>query len=64
MLKKKRLFGNQSLVISFNGHDGQMRKSGEPYIHHPIQKLRKLLLKDIGLRLYVSIAAAILHDTS
>ena len=50
----------QSLVIAFNGHDGQMRKSGEPYIHHPIE-VAKIVAKDIGLN-YVSIASAILHD--
>ena len=50
----------QSLVIAYNGHDGQMRKSGEPYIHHPIE-VAKIVAKDIGLD-YISIASAILHD--
>ena len=50
----------QSLVIAFNGHDGQMRKSGEPYIHHPIE-VAKIVAKDIGLD-YISIAPALLHD--
>ena len=50
----------QSLVIAFNGHDGQMRKSGEPYIHHPIE-VAKIVAKDIGLD-YISIASALLHD--
>ena len=50
----------QSLVIAYNGHDGQMRKSGEPYIHHPIE-VAKIVAEDIGLD-YVSIASAILHD--
>ena len=58
--KEKKII-YQSLVISFNGHDGQMRKSGEPYIHHPIE-VAKIVAKDIGLD-YISIAAAILHDT-
>ena len=52
---------HQALIIAYNGHDGQMRKSGEPYIHHPIQ-VAKIVAKDIGLD-YISIAAAILHDT-
>tara|TARA_A100001011_G_scaffold127951_1_gene134993 strand:+ start:1517 stop:3718 length:2202 start_codon:yes stop_codon:yes gene_type:complete len=51
----------KSLVIAFNGHDGQLRKSGEPYIFHPIE-VAKIVAKDIGLD-YVSIAASILHDT-
>ena len=50
----------QSLVIAYNGHDGQMRKSGEPYIHHPLE-VAKIVAKDIGLD-YISIASAILHD--
>ena len=50
----------QSLVIAFKGHDGQMRKSGEPYIHHPIE-VAKIVAKDIGLD-YISIASALLHD--
>ena len=50
----------QSLVIAFNGHDGQMRRSGEPYIHHPIE-VAKIVAKDIGLD-YISIASALLHD--
>tara|TARA_B100001057_G_scaffold284175_1_gene284495 strand:- start:4793 stop:6994 length:2202 start_codon:yes stop_codon:yes gene_type:complete len=51
----------KSLVIAFNGHEGQLRKSGEPYIFHPIE-VAKIVAKDIGLD-YVSIAASILHDT-
>ena len=50
----------QSLVIAYNGHDGQIRKSGEPYIHHPIE-VAKIVAKDIGLD-YISIASALLHD--
>ena len=50
----------QALIIAYNGHDGQTRKSGEPYIHHPIE-VAKIVAKDIGLD-YVSIASAILHD--
>ena len=37
-----------------------MRKSGEPYIHHPIE-VAKIVAKDIGLD-YISIASALLHD--
>ena len=50
----------QSLLIAYNAHDGQMRKSGEAYIHHPIE-VAKIVAEDIGLD-YVSIASAILHD--
>ena len=58
-LKEKKVI-YQSLVIAYNGHDGQMRKSGEPYIHHPIE-VAKIVAKDIGLD-YISIASALLHD--
>ena len=50
----------QSLVIAYNSHDGQKRKSGEHYVHHPIE-VAKIVSKDIGLD-YVSIASALLHD--
>ncbi len=50
----------QALVIAFNAHDGQVRKSGEPYIHHPLE-VAKIVAKDIGLD-SESIASAILHD--
>ena len=50
----------QSLLIAYKGHDGQKRKSGEPYLHHPIE-VAKIVSKDIGLD-YVSIASALLHD--
>ena len=34
--KEKKII-HESLVIAFNGHDGQDRKSGEPYIYHPLE---------------------------
>ena len=45
--KEKKII-YESLVIAFNGHDGQMRKSGEPYIHHPLE-VAKIVARDIGL---------------
>ena len=57
--KEKKII-YQSLVIAYNSHDGQKRKSGEPYVHHPIEVAR-IVSKDIGLD-YVSIASALLHD--
>ena len=58
--KEKKII-YESLVIAFNGHYGQIRKSGEPYIHHPLE-VAKIVARDIGLD-YISIAASILHDT-
>ena len=43
-------------------HDGIKRKSGEPYIIHPIA-VAKIVAKDLGLGA-TSISAAILHDVA
>jgi len=43
-----------------NAHKNQRRKSGEPYIFHPIA-VAKIVAQRIGLDA-VSIAAALLHD--
>ena len=58
---KERKIIYESLVIAFNAHEGQTRKSGEAYIFHPLEVAR-IVSKDIGLD-YISIASAILHDT-
>ncbi len=49
-----------SLIIAYNAHDGQLRKSGEPYIYHPIG-VAKIVSHNIGLDCD-SISAALLHD--
>ena len=41
-------------------HDGQLRRSGEPYITHPVAVAQ--ILADLGIG-PVTIAAALLHDT-
>src|SRR5687768_12343088 len=40
-------------------HEGQHRKSGEPYIHHPLEVAR--ILSDMHMD-YQTLSAAILHD--
>ena len=46
--------------IAADAHDGQLRKSGEPYITHPLAVSE--ILAEIGLDLE-TIIAALLHDT-
>ncbi|MBI4285027.1 MAG: bifunctional (p)ppGpp synthetase/guanosine-3',5'-bis(diphosphate) 3'-pyrophosphohydrolase [Chloroflexi bacterium] len=46
-------------AFAAKAHDGQMRKSGEPYIEHPLQTA--LILLDLKLDAS-AIAAALLHD--
>ncbi|MEE9342267.1 MAG: bifunctional GTP diphosphokinase/guanosine-3',5'-bis pyrophosphate 3'-pyrophosphohydrolase [Gammaproteobacteria bacterium] len=49
----------RAYLFSAEAHDGQHRKSGEPYVYHPIEVARILA----GLKVdYLSISAAILHD--
>jgi guanosine-3',5'-bis(diphosphate) 3'-pyrophosphohydrolase len=45
--------------VANKAHTGQFRKSGEPYIHHPLSVA--LILADLKLD-YFCIVAAILHD--
>src|SRR5690606_14652263 len=43
-----------------DAHEGQLRKSGEPYITHPLAVAQ--ILADLGIG-PITIAAALLHDT-
>lgn len=47
--------------LAKSAHDGVRRKSGEPYILHPIA-VAKIVVQEIGLG-YKSIVTALLHDT-
>ena len=49
-----------ALDIAIDAHKDQYRKSGEPYIFHPIS-VAKIVAEKIGLDAN-SIAAALLHD--
>ena len=46
--------------IALDAHKDQRRKSGEPYIYHPIA-VAKIVAEEIGLGA-TSIACALLHD--
>lgn len=50
----------RAFEVGANAHEGQTRKTGEPYIFHPVAVARILA----NMRMdYGSVAAAILHDT-
>ncbi|NJO89336.1 MAG: bifunctional (p)ppGpp synthetase/guanosine-3',5'-bis(diphosphate) 3'-pyrophosphohydrolase [Chloroflexia bacterium] len=56
---------NRRLLISafnfaYDAHSGMKRKSGEPFIIHPIE-VAKIVVKEIGLGI-TSIVCALLHD--
>ena len=50
---------SRAYLTAAAAHDGQMRKTGEAYIHHPIAVAR--IVAELGLD-DVTIAAALLHD--
>ncbi|XP_057964099.1 putative GTP diphosphokinase RSH1, chloroplastic isoform X2 [Malania oleifera] len=51
---------NDALKLAFEAHDGQKRRSGEPFIIHPVEVAR--ILGELELD-WESIAAGLLHDT-
>ena len=51
---------NKAYVYGAKAHDGQMRKSGEPYFTHPISVAG--IIADMRLDV-ASVCAALLHDT-
>jgi GTP pyrophosphokinase len=50
---------SRAYLRSAEAHRGQYRRSGEPYIHHPLAVAR--IVADLGLD-DVTVAAALLHD--
>ncbi|KMT06008.1 hypothetical protein BVRB_7g163390 [Beta vulgaris subsp. vulgaris] len=50
----------KALKLAFDAHDGQRRRSGEPFIIHPVEVAR--ILGELELD-WESIAAGLLHDT-
>ena len=50
----------RAYLVAEQAHEGQLRKSGEPYITHPIAVAK--ILADLGIG-PTTIAAALLHDT-
>jgi len=58
--KKSTVLIAQAYELAAAAHEGQTRKSGEPYIHHPLSVAR--IVADLGLD-DVTVAAALLHDS-
>ncbi len=50
----------RAYTIAERAHDGQMRRSGEPYITHPVAVAQ--ILADLGIGTK-TVSAALLHDT-
>ena len=51
---------DRAYEVAKKAHEGQLRKSGDPYITHPVAVAE--ILADIGLD-SSAISAALLHDT-
>lgn len=58
--RSDKLMIRKAFNLSVEAHSEQRRKSGEPYIYHPIA-VAKIVANEIGLGA-TSIAAALLHD--
>ncbi|MEO6988307.1 MAG: bifunctional (p)ppGpp synthetase/guanosine-3',5'-bis(diphosphate) 3'-pyrophosphohydrolase [Aquihabitans sp.] len=51
---------SKAYELASKAHAGQTRRSGEPYVHHPLSVAR--IVADLGLD-DITIAAALLHDS-
>ncbi len=56
---KDQTYINKAFQFAYEGHNGQNRKSGEPYITHPLHVA--IYLSDLNFD-KETIAAALLHD--
>ena len=56
----QRLVLRRAWAVGVCAHEGQMRKSGEPYITHPVAVAKVLAELKVDLE---TLVAAILHDT-
>ncbi len=59
--KEERALVRKAFRFALQQHQGARRKSGEPYILHPLA-VAQILVREIGLRDAHAIAAALLHD--
>jgi len=58
--KEDKLLIRKAFELALDAHSSQRRRTGEPYIYHPIA-VAKIVSNEIGLGA-TSIAAALLHD--
>src|SRR5690606_5874624 len=58
--REQRLELRRAWALGAKAHEGQFRKSGEPYITHPVAVARVLAEQKLDLE---TLIAAILHDT-
>ncbi len=49
----------KAYIFARNAHEGQLRKSGDPYIIHPVEATRELLILRPDI---VTIQSCLLHD--
>jgi (p)ppGpp synthase/HD superfamily hydrolase len=49
----------KAYIYARNAHEGQLRKSGDPYIIHPVEATRELLILRPDI---VTIQSCLLHD--
>ncbi|KAL6217199.1 hypothetical protein ACLB2K_010416 [Fragaria x ananassa] len=60
LLPEEQELVHNALKLAFEAHDGQKRRSGEPFIIHPVEVAR--ILGELELD-WESIASGLLHDT-
>lgn len=60
--KQERKLIRKAFELAEAAHRPQRRKSGEPYILHPLEVAR-IVVREIGLWDYEAVIAALLHDT-
>jgi len=59
--REERALVRRAFRFALQQHQGARRKSGEPYILHPVA-VAQILTKEIGLKDAHAVAAALLHD--
>ena len=60
--KEERAKVDRAFEVAYKAHDGVLRKSGEPYIVHPL-RVAEILHQKLKMG-YVSIICALLHDVA